>query len=147
LRYFLDLTAAFDKLWNTGALLYLKKIGIEGRLLYWLTDFLKSRKIKVKYAGETTQIEETINGCPQGSVLSPIIFSLVMNTLKHAIDDHNDSIHNLHKINLSQFVDDGAIWTTTKKSTKAFLVSRALFAPLSNGAKSSALKLILLKLK
>ena len=112
---FLDLTAAFDKLWNTGALLYFKKIGIKGRLLYWLTDFLKSRKIKVKYAGETTQIEETINGCPQGSVLSPIIFSLVMNTLKHAIDEHNDSIHNLHKINLSQFVDDGAIWTTTKK--------------------------------
>jgi len=38
-----------------------------------------------------------------------------MNTLKHAKDDHNDSIHNLHKINLSQFVDDSAIWTTTKK--------------------------------
>jgi len=51
IEVFLDLTAACDKLWKQE-LLFFKKIGIKGRLLYWLTDFLISHKMKVKYAGE-----------------------------------------------------------------------------------------------
>ena len=37
--------------------------------------------IKVRYEGHVTETVETLNGCPQGSVLSPIIFSLLMNSL------------------------------------------------------------------
>lgn len=71
---FPDLTSAFDKLWTTGAMIYLKKIGIKGKMLNWLADFLQTRKIKVRLNGEYSETVETVNGCPQGSVLSPIIF-------------------------------------------------------------------------
>ena len=43
---FLDLTSEFDKLWTSGAIMYLKKIGIRGRLLNWIKDFLECQKIK-----------------------------------------------------------------------------------------------------
>ena len=45
IAFFLDLTSAFDMLWTSGAIMYLKKIGIRGRLLNWIKDFLECRKI------------------------------------------------------------------------------------------------------
>ena len=41
LAIFLDLTAAFDKMWISGAIIYLRKIGIKGRILNWLKGFLE----------------------------------------------------------------------------------------------------------
>jgi ribonuclease HI len=109
---FLDLTAAFDKLWNQGAIKYLHSLGIEGRMLRWLAAFLLNRKIRVRLNGETSELVETENGCPQGSVLSPIIFTVVMNSLEAAITRHNEQ-HPLDRVQLSQFVDDGAVWVTS----------------------------------
>lgn len=113
---FLDLSNAFDKLWNGGVLMYLKIIGINGRLLKWIGDFLRHRKIKVKQKGHTSEMIETINGCPQGSVLSPIIFSLFMNTLQIEIDKYNKSLRTpSERAELSQFVDDSATWVSSPK--------------------------------
>lgn len=117
---FLDLSNAFDKLWNGGALNMLEASGIKGRMLHWLADFLKSRKITVKQNGKYSDILELKNGCPQGSVLSPIIFSLVMNTFEKVIKDHNASIQNpLEHAKISQFVDDSATWVTSKNPKHA----------------------------
>lgn len=117
---FLDLSNAFDKLWIGGILNYLKHIGIRGRILKWIADFLRHRKIKVKQNGHLSEIVETINGCPQGSVLSPILFSLFMNTLQNAIDDYNSKLKNPHaKAELSQFVDDSATWVSAPRPLMA----------------------------
>ncbi|KAH3689530.1 hypothetical protein DPMN_193715 [Dreissena polymorpha] len=43
---FLDLTAAFDKLWNEHAIQILYELGIEGTMLKWIAAFLTTRKIK-----------------------------------------------------------------------------------------------------
>ena len=110
---FLDLTAAFDKLWNENAIQMLNKLGIQGTMLKWLAAFLTTRKIKVRLQDATSETVDTINGCPQGSVLSPILFSATMNTLDRAINEHNAK-HEIDLINLSLFVDDSAIWTTSK---------------------------------
>jgi hypothetical protein len=99
---FLDLTAAFDKLWNENAIKTLNTLGIEGKMLNWLAAFLTTRKIKVRLHDATSESVETINGCPQGSVLSPILFSVTMNTLDREINAHN-SQNNTDLINLSLF--------------------------------------------
>lgn len=52
---FLDLSSAFDKLWNTGALTYLYKIGLRGYMFNWIRDVLKHRKITVKFNGQNQQ--------------------------------------------------------------------------------------------
>ena len=118
LAIFLDLSTAFDKLWNGGALRYLYNIGIRGRLLKWIQDFLKTRKITVKLNGQFSETVETINGCPQGSVLSPIIFSLMMNTFYEEVKKHNTNMEQQNKTHfsasISQFVDDSATWVTSK---------------------------------
>ena len=82
-------------MWISGAIIYFRKIGIKGRMLNWLKDFLEKRKIKVRYEGHVTETVETLNGCPQGSVLSPIIFSLLMNSLQETIEDHNQKEENI----------------------------------------------------
>ena len=118
LAIFLDLSNAFDKLHNGGALRYLAEIGIKGRMLRWIKDFLYRRKITVNYNGHMSETVETVNGCPQGSVLSPIIFSIIMNTFQEFVEKHNQNKINKglshHAAEISQFVDDSATWVTSK---------------------------------
>ena len=111
LAIFLDLSNAFDRCWNKGVLLNLINIGIKGKMLNWIANFLENRQIAVRVNGQTSETLTTENGCPQGSVLSPILFNVIMNTLSKAIQDFNSKPQNeLSKTELAQFVDDGAFW-------------------------------------
>ena len=71
---FLDLEKAFDLMWTKGVLLQLTKFKIEGKILAWVQDFLKDRKIQVRVGSDLSDIKFVDNGSPQGSVLSPILF-------------------------------------------------------------------------
>jgi len=115
----LDLSAAFDKLWNEGAIGYMHRLGIRGNMLQWIGNFLLTRKIKVRINGQYSDTYQTENGCPQGSVLSPLIFTILMNSLADAIGKHNKPIAIRHKSHLSQFVDDSATWTGHRKLATA----------------------------
>jgi hypothetical protein len=44
---FCDISKAFERVWHTGLLYKLRKIGIDGNLLSWVTDYLDDRKQKV----------------------------------------------------------------------------------------------------
>ena len=101
---FLDLEKAFDPMWSTGTLVKLNKMGINGHMLNWIQHFLKGRKIQVRLGENISDIFDLENGSPQGGVLSPTLFNVIMNTLSEALND-------LEGISLSQFADDGAIWT------------------------------------
>ena len=37
---FCDISKAFERVWHTGLLYQLRKIGIDGNLLSWITDYL-----------------------------------------------------------------------------------------------------------
>ncbi|MCU7844861.1 MAG: endonuclease/exonuclease/phosphatase family protein [Candidatus Thiodiazotropha sp. (ex Monitilora ramsayi)] len=108
---FLDLEKAFDLMWRKGVLLKLTEFGIEGRLLNWIGDFLADRKIRVRVGKETSEKREVENGSPQGSVISPILFNVIMNSLSEEIGRD--------PVALSQFADDSAIWKATRKPQTA----------------------------
>ena len=102
---YLDITKYFDKIWHKGLLFKCKhEFGITGRLLDWLTSYLKDRKQRVRI-GDTFSTTRTINaGCPQGSVLGPLLALIYLNELSTLT--HHDTL---------LFADDTSIYASYDK--------------------------------
>ena len=85
---YLDFSKAFDKVDHYILLQKLEKIGIKGRLLQWIENFLTSRTQVVAVDGSLSEIEGVISGVPQGTVLGPLLFLVhigdIDSTLRYA---------------------------------------------------------------
>ena len=85
----LDFSKAFDQVWREKLLLSLHHIGIPLQYIRWLYQFLRNRYGKVKFNGSMSKNTQLHQGVPQGSVLSPILFILYINTLALQLPDIN----------------------------------------------------------
>ncbi|GFW65507.1 uncharacterized protein TNCV_1776511 [Trichonephila clavipes] len=74
--------------------------GIKGKALPWISDFLKSRVIRVKYNKTLSKEIKLSQGVPQGSVLSPTFFIFLAGVKK--LITENSSI--------GLFADDSVLW-------------------------------------
>ena len=61
---FLDISKAFDKVWHEGLVFKLKQNGISGNLLNIFEDFLRNRKQRVVFNGQTSNWEKIHTGAP-----------------------------------------------------------------------------------
>ena len=115
---FIDLEKAYDMVWRHLVLKILFDIGLKGHFPLFIQNFLMNRTIKVK-VGEFFSPEFLLeNGLPQGSVLSCILFSLIINSIFKGI----------HEIAKSLFCDDGLFWATGKTLEIAIAkIQRALY--------------------
>ncbi len=74
----LDISKAFDRVWQKALLSKLPSYGLYPALCSFLSSFLSSRSIAAVVDGRSTP--KPINsGVPQGSVLSPTLFLLFIN--------------------------------------------------------------------
>lgn len=96
---YLDFAKAFDKLDFTITLEKLKALGINGRVGQWLHSFLTDRVQAVVVNGAKSQPAPVISGVPQGSVIGPLLFLIL-------IGDIDKDIFNSF---LSSFADDTRI--------------------------------------
>ena len=97
---YLDYSKAFDKCDHHIILEKLHRYGIQGKLLEWISLFLTRRQQVVVVQGSMSKPVWCRSGVPQGSVLGPLLFLILMLDITKSIN------HSL----LSSFADDTKIW-------------------------------------
>ncbi|CAF1073509.1 unnamed protein product, partial [Brachionus calyciflorus] len=106
---FFDLEKAFDKVNHYAILTKLKKLNVSPTIYNWIISFLTDRKFFVSYA-KSISIENSIRaGVPQGSSLSPTLFSLFFSDIVDYIPKN---------VQKALFADDLTIWYTDKNLKK-----------------------------
>ena len=80
---FLDISAAFDKVWHKGLLSKLCQVGICGKFIDLFTSYLMNRKQCVVIEGVKSNLVDIKAGVPQGSrLVHCYLFYLLMILLK-----------------------------------------------------------------
>ena len=75
---YIDLQSAFDSIWGRGLIYKLMTLGIRGNLLKILNSFFENRENKVLFNNSFSTPFNIAAGTPQGSVLSPTLFNLML---------------------------------------------------------------------
>ena len=114
---FVDVEKAFDRVWHEGLRYKLINLNLPDIYIRWISDFLRSRSIKVKINNIKCKSLHPTNGVPQGSSLSPLLFLIYV-----------ADIPNLGtSVSLSQFADDIAIWHKLTNKNPCFkMLQKAL---------------------
>ncbi|XP_042889847.1 uncharacterized protein LOC122264841 [Penaeus japonicus] len=78
---FLDFKSAFDIANREVILDQLVDFGVQGNLLQWIRGYLSNRTSRVIFKGACSEYKEFELGTPQGGVLSPFLFNVLMHRL------------------------------------------------------------------
>mgnify|MGYP001553615755 CR=1 FL=1 len=136
---FFDLEKAYDTTWKEGILRDLHEMGLRGRLPLFIKNFLSHRQFKVRVGSSLSDPQPQEMGVPQGSILSPTLFIVKINSIVKILKPH---------IHRTLFVDD---FTISYRGRTTQSVQRQLQICLSglerwcdlNGFKFSATKTVM----
>lgn len=101
---FLDIKGAFDNVLHDAILNALEDYGIGGRMHQWIASYLQERAVFMTTVDGDTNNHPVYRGVPQGGVLSPTLFNIVLVGLAKKLGG---------KISVSVYADDICIWTTS----------------------------------
>ena len=96
---YLEYSEALDVVDHNILLRKLKRIGISGKIGHWIHNYITNRSQKVSINGKFSRNEPVGSGVPQGSVLGPILFLIMI----------SDIDKNVITSNISSFADDTKI--------------------------------------
>lgn len=105
---FLDIEKGFDRTWHAGVLHKLHGLGLKGHFPLVIQNFLQNRTFNIKLEdtfSDSLQLQNELqNGIPQGSVLSPTLFSIMFNDFLSTASP---------TLKYSLYADDCALWAST----------------------------------
>lgn len=81
---FIDVAGAFDNTAIDVMAEHSRNMGIATWVTNWIEMMLRNRRIKSKHESCTKKIVAN-KGCPQGGVLSPILWNIVVDSLNKAL--------------------------------------------------------------
>jgi ribonuclease HI len=105
LATFFDVKRAYDSVWHKRLLYKVRQIGIDGKMLSYLSSFISGRQICTRVGKTYSAFKGIDMGIPQGSVISPILFSILIYDLPTVLSKSTQVV---------QYADDIAIWIKTK---------------------------------
>ena len=78
LTVYLDLAQAYDCVWRMGLLFKLLRLGCDLRTVLWLQSYFSGRSVKVRVGDAFSETRDLQRGLPQGAVLSPTLFNVML---------------------------------------------------------------------
>lgn len=102
---FQDVAKAYDRTLIPGLIYKISQANINGNTLRWSKNFRTSRSIQTRIEGIVSEEIEITKGAPQGSVLSPILFNIMLHDFPAAENG----------CEISLFADDIAIYKTGRR--------------------------------
>lgn len=85
----IDYTKAFDKLSHKRILEAATDFGLAAPLVLWLKSYLTERMQRVKINNSTSEYSRITSGVPQGSVIAPVLFAMVIDGVANIVREHN----------------------------------------------------------
>src|SRR5688572_21885651 len=101
LAVFIDFERAYDMLHIPTLLKKLQIMGINGNIYNWLRNFLSNRTFQVKVGASLSEKFILENGTPQGSIISPVLFLIMINDIPSGLDNG---------VEMTLFADDSSIY-------------------------------------
>ena len=107
-----DFTKAFDTVLHRIVCNKVKDLEINPYVINWLIDFLSNRKQRVAVDGNITEFLDINRGVPQGTVLGPVLFSVMVNDISPDEPNSCQLVKFADDISLSIPIRDGLIDTS-----------------------------------
>lgn len=141
---YMDFSKAFDTVNHSCLLHKLPYYGITENELSWISDYLFNRSQLVNFEGTSSRTESITHGVPQGSILGPLLFIILLNDLhfrlkncsilKYADDtvlyySHKNERHIVSVINkeadvVQSWIRDNCLILNMKKGKTEFVMYR-----------------------
>jgi ribonuclease P/MRP protein subunit RPP40 len=86
----LDFAKAFDKVDHGIVLAKMRALGISGPLGVWVHKFITTRSQRVIANGQLSDPSVVLSGIPQGSVIGPLLFLILINNLPAKRSEQTD---------------------------------------------------------
>lgn len=97
---FLDIKGAFNNLWWPDIIQELKNSGISNDMVGLIQDYLLGRSVMIRTTSGQV-VREVNKGCPQGSLIGPLMWNLVFDGLLRKLEEAGYKV--------TAYADDGAI--------------------------------------
>ena len=95
----------------------LESVGIGGKLLSWMNDYLSNRTQRVKVGNCFSSLSNVCSGVPQRSVLGPVLFLIYINDLIYVFGN---------SLSVKLFADDVKVYAVLDSDVKVHLLQEGL---------------------